>query len=375
MPLRIGVNALYLIPGKVGGTEIYLRNVLHALASIDPANHYFIFRNKETGDDLTPRAANFQDRPLPVSGENRAARILYEQLIFPSALRKNNIEVLFNAGFTAPLLWPGPMVTVFHDLQYKRHPEYFRWFDLPFWQTLLPASARRSRKIVVPSEAVKADIAEFYPFALARTQVIPHGVEAAFGQIAATRQPQRFILTVSTLHPHKNLDGLLRAFAVFIRRHPDWRLVIAGLKGFEAGRIEALQKELGLQDAVDIKGWIPRPELYELFRTAAAFVYPSRFEGFGIPVLEAMTAGLPVACSRIPALVEVAGEAVRFFDPANAQDLVAALEDITENEDLRNQLRAAGLARARDFSWEKSARLLQKALNASARTKPRPEHH
>src|ERR1700678_45449 len=118
MPLRIGVNALYLIPGKVGGTEIYLRNVLEALASVDPTNEYFIFRNKETGDDLTPRVTNFRDCPLAVSGENRVARILYEQLIFPGALRKNRIDVLFNAGFTAPWLWPGPMVTVFHDLQY-----------------------------------------------------------------------------------------------------------------------------------------------------------------------------------------------------------------------------------------------------------------
>jgi glycosyltransferase involved in cell wall biosynthesis len=359
MPLRIGVNALYLIPGKVGGTEIYLRNVLKALASIDSTNEYFIFRNKETGDDLTPRATHFQDCPLPVSGENRAARILYEQLIFPFALRKNRIDVLFNAGFTAPLLWPGPMVTVFHDLQYKRHPEYFRWFDLPFWRTLLPASAARSRKIVVPSEAVKTDIAEFYPSAWARTEVIPHGVEAAFSEIANAREPQPFILSVSTLHPHKNMDGLLQAFAIFHRQHPDWRLRIAGLKGFEAQRIEALAADLC---SVDITGWIPRADLYELFRTASAFVYPSRFEGFGIPVLEAMAAGLPVACSRIPALMEVADDAVRFFDPDSVDDMASALEDITTNEDLRSRLRAAGLARSRAFSWEKSAHRLIEVL-------------
>jgi glycosyltransferase involved in cell wall biosynthesis len=278
--------------------------------------------------------------------------------------------VLFNAGFTAPLAWPGPMVTVFHDLQYKLHPEYFRWFDLPFWRTLLPASAYRSRKIVVPSSAVRSDIARFYPFALSRTEVIQHGVERAFSEMAAARDPQRFILTVSTLHPHKNLDGLLRAFHIFNRT--GWRLIIAGLKGFEAGRIESLRKELGLEDSVELKGWIPRSELYELFRTAAAFVYPSRFEGFGIPVLEAMAAAVPVACSRIPALVEVAGDAVRYFDPDSTEQIAAALEDITSNPEVRGRLRAAGLARSRGFSWEKSARRLLEVIAEAAQPSSPP---
>jgi glycosyltransferase involved in cell wall biosynthesis len=222
----------------------------------------------------------------------------------------------------------------------------------------------------VPSEAVKADIAKFHPFALSRTEVIPHGVEAAFRDVAARREEQSFILSVSTLHPHKNLDGLLRAFAIFHQKHPDWRLVIAGLKGFEAKRIEALAASLRAatvrERPVEITGWIPRGDLYELFRTAAAFVYPSRFEGFGIPVLEAMTVGLPVACSRIPALLEVAGDAVRFFDPDSVDDMATALEDITSNEDLRNRLRAAGLERSRAFSWEKSARRLLEIVEESA---------
>jgi glycosyltransferase involved in cell wall biosynthesis len=366
MPLRIGVNALYLLPGKVGGTEIYLRSVLAALASLDSTHTFFVYRNKETGEDLTPAATNFKDRPLSVSGENRPARILYEQLLLPNHLRKDNVDILFNAGFTAPLLWPGRMVTVFHDLQYRRHPEYFRWFDLPFWRTLLPASAARSRIVVVPSEAVKADIAEFLPSALARTEVIPHGVEAAFSKLAVTRQPQRFILAVSTLHPHKNLTTLLRAFAVFTDRDPGCRLVIAGLRGFESARIEALRKELSLEHAVEIKGWIPRGDLHELFRTAAAFVYPSLFEGFGIPVLEAMAAGIPVACSRIPALVEVAGDAVRFFDPESVEDIAAALHEITTDKALQDRLRAAGLSRAMDFSWEKSARRLLRVIEAAS---------
>src|SRR5580704_16100880 len=121
--LRIGVNALYLIPGGVGGTEIYLRNLLKALASIDARNEYVVFTNRETGRDLVPQQPNFTHAPQPVRASFRPARILWEQLVLPSSVRRHRIDVMFNPGFTAPLRCGCPMVTVFHDLQHKWHPE------------------------------------------------------------------------------------------------------------------------------------------------------------------------------------------------------------------------------------------------------------
>jgi glycosyltransferase involved in cell wall biosynthesis len=373
--MRIGVNALYLIPGRVGGTEIYLRNTLAALAAVDFSNEYLVFRNAETGPGLTPRATNFHDCPQPFHASFRPARILYEQLALPFALARKKIDVLFNAGFTAPLLWPGPMVTVFHDFQHKRHPEFFRWFDLPFWRFFLWASAARSRRIVVLSGAVRSDLERFFHYPSARIDLIPHALEPEFSRIAERRSLApahgKRILSVSTLHPHKNVDGLLGAFRCFIDLHPGWSLCLVGLKGFDAKRIEALRADLGLHESVTITGWIEREELYELFASAAAFVYPSRFEGFGIPVLEALAAGLPVACSRLPSLVEIANgngeEAARFFDPDRIPDIVAALVEITSNEELRARLRDAGLRRARDFSPENSARKLVAAFEKAAR--------
>src|SRR6185369_302247 len=125
-PLRIGVNALYLIPGGVGGTEIYLRSLLAALARIDAANRYFVFTNRETGMDLTPSAPNFTAVSMRVRAERRPARIFWEQTVLPLAAARRQIDVLFNPGFTSPLYCVSPKVTVFHDLQYKRHPEFFR---------------------------------------------------------------------------------------------------------------------------------------------------------------------------------------------------------------------------------------------------------
>lgn len=380
--MRIGVNALYLIPGGVGGTEIYLRNTLAALAAADSANEYFIFRNRETGRDLIPPAPNFHDCPQPFYATFRPARILYEQLVLPFAVAGSRIDVLFNPGFTVPLLWPGPMVAVFHDFQHKRHPEYFRWFDLPFWRFFLRASAARSRRIVVLSDAVRSDLEHFYRYPPARIDLIPHAVEPELSRIAEQRRlappSRKLILSVSTLHPHKNIDALLVAFRHFLDQSPGWQLCLAGLRGFDARRIEALRSDLGLYDAVTITGWIPRAELYDLFASAAAFVYPSRFEGFGIPVLEAFAAGLPVACSRLPSLVEIAGgegedAAARFFDPDQIPGMVAALREVTSDAGLRSRLREAGLERARDFSPERAARklvgALERAVQPSIRSK------
>ncbi|MBI1788661.1 MAG: glycosyltransferase [Acidobacteria bacterium] len=155
--LRIGVNALYLIPGGVGGTEIYLRGLLAALARIDSANQYVVFTNRETGPDLVPEVSNFRYAPQDVRAVNRPARILWEQLALPIQARRHRLDLLFNPGFTAPLLAACPLLTVFHDLQHKRQPQNFRWFDLPFWRLLLWAAAHRSRHLLADSESTSDD--------------------------------------------------------------------------------------------------------------------------------------------------------------------------------------------------------------------------
>src|SRR6516165_8077368 len=184
--LRIGVNALYLIPGGVGGTEIYLRNLLSAMAEVDVTNEYFVFTNRETRD-LTPAARNFHHEPQPVSARFRPARILWEQTRLPLAAARLGLDVLFNPGFTGPAFAPCPCVTVFHDLQHKRHPEYFRWFDLPFWNLLLWVSGRRSAALISVSEATRADLLRYYG---RDSAVVHHGVSAELFEIACQRAPE-----------------------------------------------------------------------------------------------------------------------------------------------------------------------------------------
>jgi glycosyltransferase involved in cell wall biosynthesis len=356
---RIGVNALYLIPGGVGGTEIYLRELLAALARIDTVNEYFVFTNLETGADLVPRQANFEWKPQAVHARFRPGRILWEQTVVPLEASRYRLNVLFNPGFTAPLLSPCPCVTVFHDLQHKRHPEHFRWFDLPFWRLLLWASAHRSRRLIAVSEATRQDFLRYYRVNPERVAVIHHGVEPRFFELNRSVTGP-YVLCVSTLHPHKNLERLLRAYA---RRKRDFELVLAGMRGFHSRPIEALISELDLAQRVRLTGWIPREELYHLYERARAFIYPSTFEGFGMPVLEAMAAGLPVACSDIPPLREVAGDAALFFDPLDEDAICNALERIASDETLRRRLAQAGRERARPFTWERAAEQTLRVLN------------
>ena len=359
---RIGINALYLLPGAVGGTEIYLRELLKSLAEIDvpgdSTREYFVFTNLETGADLTPRQSNFYWMPQAVHASFRPARILWEQFVLPLEAARYRLDVMLNPGFTAPLLSPCPQVTVFHDLQHKRHPEYFRWFDLPFWRLLLWISARRSRGLIAVSAATRADLLRFYHLPPGRVRVVYHGVEPAFFNLDRSH-PGPYLLCVSTLHPHKNIERLLRAYAAGTRRY---KLVLAGMRGFQTARIEALIAELNLGSSVEIPGWMPREQLYDLYARAHAFVYPSTFEGFGMPVLEALAAGIPTACSDIPPLREVAGDAALYFDPLDESAIRAALELICSGAALRQRLATAGPLQARPFTWTRAAQMTLDAL-------------
>jgi glycosyltransferase involved in cell wall biosynthesis len=368
--LRIGVNALCLIPGGVGGTEIYLRCLLAELGEIDNADQYVIFTNRETGADLIPVRPNFRAAPQPVPGAIRPARILWEQCGLPLAVRRHRIDVLFNPGFTAPSLCPCPTVTVFHDLQHKRHPEYFRWFDLPFWRMFLWLSAHRSTLLLAVSEATGADLLRYYRLPKEKIRVVPQGVDKRFFEIGQTRrndQLQPYLLTVSTLHPHKNLDRLVRAFSEFRRARPEFQLVIAGLRGFHANAVEELVSNLGLQGSVRFTGWIPREDLYSLFLRAHTFIYPTTFEGFGLPVLEALAAGVPTGCSSIEPVSGIAGDAALQFDPEDEAAILNAMVRLTSDTALRARLVDEGPRRAARFSWRKTAEATLEALEHAAR--------
>jgi glycosyltransferase involved in cell wall biosynthesis len=367
LTMRIGVNALYLIPGGVGGTETYLRALLVELAGIDGENQYFVFTNRETGAELVPKRPNFTHAPQAVRAVFRPGRLIWEQTALPLAAARLGLDVMLNPGFTAPILCGCPQVTVFHDLQHKRHPENFRRFDLPAWRFFLFWSAHVSRLVLADSAATAQDLRRFYRLPARALRVVPLGVGEDFLALANHRKPERFLLAVSTLHPHKNLDGLLRAFAGFRRRRPEFRLTVTGIHGFFTEELRQLRDTLGLADSVEFPGWIPREELLDLYTRAWAFLYPSKFEGFGLPVLEALAAGVPAACSNVEPLASLAGDAALQFDPYSAEAIAAAMDRVAGDDALRARLAGAGPRRAAQFPWRATAQATLAALEEARR--------
>ncbi len=363
--LRIGVNALFLIPGGVGGTEIYLRNLLAALAEIDDCNQYFLFLGAEAAaasTRVTPSAANFHEVRCAVRAANRPARLLWEQLALPAKVAALRLDVLFSPGFTSPWFTPGcPKVTCIHDLQHVRQPENFGLFELAAWRAAVWISARFSRRIITVSENSRRDILEIYQLPARRVEVVRHGVEAEFLRLRShpgpdgRRYPAPYLLSVSTIHPHKNWGRWLEAYGKLAAEGWPHHLVIAGLRGRYSEQLARLIESQGLKDRVHLTGWLSRVELLSLFRFADGLVFPSTFEGFGMPVLEAMAAGIPVACSDIPPLRETAGGAALFFDPYSVDSIAGAVRKLVSQPDLRRQLVKQGLAAAAAFTWTRAA--------------------
>lgn len=371
-PTRIGLNILFLIPGNVGGTEIYTLKLLQSLSDVDSFNAYYVYRTRETGQAVVPNAPNFYDRPQNVRATSRTTRLLFEQSLFLIAIARDRLDVLLNLGFTAPLFAWMPMATVFYDLQYKHFAHMWKKIDLIVARIMFPACAHRSKKIIAMSKSVRADLEKFYPWSSDRIILVPHGSDPDFVRVRERRMTeplsrQKFILAVSSLMPHKNYEHLFLAFARFRRSHPDYTLTVVGFKGLDAKRLRELRAKFDLADAVTFTGWIPREELLTLFVRARAFVYASNFERFGILVLEALTAGLPCAVSNISPIVEIAADAVRYFDPGMIEDIANALGDVVDDHALRAKLSQEGPRRAELFASTNTLDHLVTTLTSLAR--------
>lgn len=377
--LRIGVNALYLIPGGVGGTEIYLRNLLAALARIDRRNQYWVYVNRETGPDLCPVAPNFAPIETDVKASFRPGRLLWEQTRLALDTFESKPDILFSPGFTSPRLCRGRKVTVIHDLQHRRQPKNFGFFERAAWEWSVKSSVRSSERLIAVSRHTKAEITEVYGTPPERIDVVPHGVEPDFFGLreneayepsiptAAGLPDGRYLLAVSTLHPHKNWDRLLAAYKHLADDGLELNLAVCGLPGKHQEAVRTSIAEMGLSERVHLLGWQPRRTLIGLFKFADALVFPSTFEGFGMPVLEALAAGLPVVCSDIPPLREIADGAACFVDPHSADSIAEGVRATLADPKTRGERVRAGLERAAGATWERAAERTLAAFLEAAR--------
>ena len=358
--MRVGLNVLHLVPRETGGGELYVRRLVPALLEAGRDLELVVFAGDEGALSLAkePWAPDVELIHVPVRSRSRARRVLVEQAVLPRKAQKAQIDLLHNVQNTAPAMPRVPQVTTILDVIYKRHPETQTRILAAGVALLVPLAARRSRRILTLSEAAKDDIAHYLNVEPALIDVTPLGPGLAddLTPVAEAELRKRhelgdapIVLTVSAKKPHKNLERLLDAIAlVEADPHP---LLVA--PGFETVFEPELRRRAG--DRVRLLGWVDDDELEGLYRAATCFVFPSLAEGFGLPVLEAMIRGVPVACSRIDPLEEVAGDAALYFEPTDVEDMARAIESLLADGDMRKRLADAGRKRAKEFSWTRTA--------------------
>jgi glycosyltransferase involved in cell wall biosynthesis len=364
--MRIGINALFMIPGEVGGSETYLRNLVAHLGSMGRSNEYVIFTNRESAGTFVHPSSGFKEVHCPVRAAFRPARVLYEQLLLPLQVRQREIDVLHSPGYTAPFVSPCPSVVTIYDLNFLHHPEDFSQPSAMTLRVLVPLAAKRCDLIITLSKKSRRDIVATLGVSGDQVRVTyPAASVALLEPGRSTIQDlrlrhsisERYILCVAASHPHKNLCTLVEAYQLLRTQHSsEHQLVIVGLKGRDHDRLLELVSELSLENEVVLTGWIPDEQLALLYDSADVFVFPSLYEGFGIPVLEAMLYGVPVVSSNVSFLCEATGDATIAVNPHDSTEMATAIGRVLKDMHLRASLVEKGYQHAQKFSWEETAR-------------------
>lgn len=362
--VHVGLNLMFLVPGETGGTEVYARELVTALAQEHPGLRLTAFVNRETAAARDPLwGGAIEAVTIPVRAANRLEWVRGEQTLLAPAAERAGCDVVHSLANTGPLFGRFARVLTLHDLLFMAFPESHFGLRSLGVRVLVPAAARRSDEIVAISAVARDEIVAKLRIDPGRIAVVHNGLGAERRTAPAPADDLRrrldlgdraVLLTVSTKRAHKNLARLLEAVA----RIPEPRRPLLVLPGYRTPHEDELREQagvLGIAEDVRFPGWVDAAELEGLYALAAAFVYPTRYEGFGLPVLEAMARGVPVACSDIPVLREVAGDAAERFDPADPAAIAAAIEAVIGDGARADRLRAAGRKRAASFTWQAAA--------------------
>ena len=351
---RVGID-IHTLGRRQTGNETYMRALVGALAAIGDRQVEFFYYATGAVEGLP----NGTRRLWP---HNRFIRI---PLGFPLALWRDGIDVA-HFQYVLPPICPCPVVLTVHDISYEQHPEFFSVPQRIRLRALVPQAIRKAAHTVTISEFSRRQILERYGTDPARVTAIslaPHprfrvleDREALRAAVSPLALPEGYFLAVGNLQPRKNIERLLRAYSALRASGRSHRaLVLVGQKAYQGSQLLRLVQELGLEQHVTFTGYISDDLLVAVYNLAHVFVYPSLYEGFGLPILEAMACGTPVVASRAAAMPEVTGDAALLVDPTSELEIADAMRCITEDGGLHQLLRTRGLERASQFSWEHTA--------------------
>lgn len=364
LPPRIGINAVFLEP-RMGGLDTYVRALVPELVRLAPEVRFSVYCNHRGRHYLEQEgwgdAVRLVTHPALGLRGLRAA----SELTLLGVLAGRQVDLLHSAALTAPLRTRAVNVVTLADLTWLVAPEPTEALTMRLWRLVVPPVARRADRVLALSEAGAQHVVEYLHVPRERIDVV--ALAAGRSHLARpTPEPVLrsrlglgegpVVLTVSAKRSNKNLARLIRAMVSVRERHPQAVLVMPGNPTEHERELRALAAELSLTDAVVFPEYLDAADLEGLYALAGCFVFASVNEGFGIPILEAMRRGVPVACSRASALPEVAGEAARYFDPYDVEEIAAALTELLSDRELAAELIVRGRAREASFTWEATAR-------------------
>jgi glycosyltransferase involved in cell wall biosynthesis len=358
--VRIAIDARKLRDYGVG---TYVRNLLRQLARQDATNEYVLLcRDVDCGitSELGP---NFR-----TIAENAPAYSIAEQFAVPGDLRREGVDLFHAPHYVLPPLTPCRSVVTIHDCIHLRFPQYLpSRLGYAYARGMMWTATHRAARVITVSEASKRDILRYFRVPESRIDVIYNAIDDRFWQEPPADQIERvrqryqltapFVLYAGNIKPHKNLERLIEAFHLMRQTHADLRDVQLLIIGDEISKYATLRRAVHrhkLHKHVRFFGFVPDETLAALYRLAAAFIFPSLYEGFGLPPLEAMASGTPVITSNVSSLPEVVGNAAVMIDPYEPSEIADAMARVLTDEPLRADLRQRGLIRARAFSWERS---------------------
>ena len=349
------------------GIGTYVRNLVRHLALQDRETTYFLFCDRADEATLRDLAENF----VPVVEES-AGYSLREHVTIPRKLHRLGAQLLHSPHYVLPLFCGKPSVVTIHDCIHLLFPEYLpNRMAYRYARFMMGSAIKRSDLVFTVSEASRRDILRFYPSTDPdRVQVVANAIDEAIledpGEEEMERVQERyqlrgrFVLYAGNVKPHKNLDRLIAAFGR-LKQHAgfdDLKLLIIGDEVSRYGSLRRSVEAAGVRQDVRFFGFVPARTLAALYRLASVFAFPSLYEGFGLPPLEAMACGTPVVTSRLSSLPEVVGEAALLVDPYSIEEIADALRRVLEDDELRGKLVELGRERVRHFSWERSVRAI-----------------
>ncbi len=367
--MRLAIDAAALPPNPVGAGQ-YIIHLIRALPQVAGDARFLVYAQPH-GRELIglPESETLRFARVPPMSPPR--RLLWEQTAFPRLLRRSGADALLSLHYTMPLSKPLPQVVVFHDMTFFLYPRLHVLSKRYFFRWMIRLSARRADRLLTVSESTRRDAIRLAGAPPHKIAAAPLGVTPDFHPIgdaarleaarARYRLPKRFILFVGLLEPRKNLSGLLRAFQRLAPARPDVSLVVVGRKGWMYERALALVDALRLTGRVHFTGYVPQQDLPLVYNLAEVVAYPSFYEGFGLPVLEAMACARPVVTSDRSAMPEIVGDAGVLLPPEDPDALAAALLRLLNSPAERARLAAAARQRAQTFTWQRTARLTLEA--------------